>query len=63
MQASTSVIYGNPIIHPQTEDYVGNVNPIGPRPCYDECKRASETLFFNLDNSSKIGILYPIISE
>ena len=45
--ASTSEVYGNPEIHPQTEDYWGNVNPIGPRSCYDEGKRCAETLFFD----------------
>ena len=44
---STSEVYGDPLVHPQTEDYWGNVNPIGPRACYDEGKRASETLFFD----------------
>src|ERR1700691_4592291 len=47
LQASTSEIYGDPVIHPQTEDYWGNVNPIGPRSCYDEGKRCAETLFFD----------------
>jgi UDP-glucuronate decarboxylase len=47
LQASTSEVYGDPIIHPQTEDYWGNVNPIGPRSCYDEGKRCAETLFFD----------------
>ncbi|MBI3444152.1 MAG: SDR family oxidoreductase [Magnetospirillum sp.] len=46
-QASTSEVYGDPEIHPQTEDYRGNVNPIGPRACYDEGKRCAETLFFD----------------
>jgi UDP-glucuronate decarboxylase len=46
-QASTSEVYGDPAIHPQTEDYWGNVNPIGPRSCYDEGKRCGETLFFD----------------
>ncbi len=46
-QASTSEVYGEPEIHPQTEDYRGNVNPLGPRACYDEGKRAAETLFFD----------------
>jgi UDP-glucuronate decarboxylase len=46
-QASTSEIYGDPEIHPQTENYWGNVNPIGPRSCYDEGKRCAETLFFD----------------
>jgi UDP-glucuronate decarboxylase len=44
---STSEVYGDPQVHPQTEDYWGNVNPIGPRACYDEGKRAAETLFFD----------------
>ena len=44
LQASTSEIYGDPLVHPQSENYVGNVNPIGPRACYDEGKRAAETL-------------------
>jgi len=47
LQASTSEVYGDPDIHPQTEDYWGNVNPIGPRACYDEGKRCAETLFFD----------------
>lgn len=47
LQASTSEIYGDPTIHPQTEDYFGNVNCIGPRSCYDEGKRCAETLFFD----------------
>ncbi|QOZ78448.1 SDR family NAD-dependent epimerase/dehydratase [Bradyrhizobium sp. CCBAU 53351] len=46
-QASTSEVYGDPLIHPQTEDYWGNVNPIGVRSCYDEGKRCAETLFFD----------------
>ncbi len=46
-QASTSEVYGNPVIHPQPEIYWGNVNPIGPRACYDEGKRCAETLFFD----------------
>ncbi|HIJ38846.1 MAG TPA: SDR family oxidoreductase [Rhodospirillaceae bacterium] len=46
-QASTSEVYGDPAIHPQTESYWGNVNPIGPRSCYDEGKRCAETLFFD----------------
>ena len=44
---STSEVYGDPLVHPQTEDYWGNVNPIGPRACYDEGKRCAETLFFD----------------
>ncbi len=47
LQASTSEVYGDPAIHPQTEDYWGNVNPIGIRSCYDEGKRCAETLFFD----------------
>jgi UDP-glucuronate decarboxylase len=46
-QASTSEVYGDPEIHPQTEDYRGHVNPLGPRACYDEGKRCAETLFFD----------------
>src|SRR5438876_1099762 len=47
LQASTSEIYGDPAVHPQAEEYWGNVNPIGPRSCYDEGKRCAETLFFD----------------
>ena len=47
LQASTSEVYGDPTVHPQTEEYCGNVNPIGPRACYDEGKRCAETLFFD----------------
>ncbi len=47
LQASTSEVYGDPEVHPQTEDYLGRVNPIGPRACYDEGKRCAETLFFD----------------
>jgi UDP-glucuronate decarboxylase len=47
LQASTSEVYGDPAVHPQTEAYWGNVNPIGPRSCYDEGKRCAETLFFD----------------
>src|SRR5258705_10171240 len=47
LQASTSEVYGDPTIHPQPEEYWGNVNPIGPRSCYDEGKRCAETLFFD----------------
>ena len=46
LQASTSEVYGDPQVHPQTEDYWGHVNPIGIRSCYDESKRCAETLFF-----------------
>ena len=51
LQASTSEVYGDPIIHPQTEDYWGNVNPIGFRSCYDEGKRCAETLFLTTFDS------------
>ena len=47
LQASTSEVYGDPHVHPQTEDYWGHVNPVGPRACYDEGKRCAETLFFD----------------
>jgi len=47
LQASTSEVYGNPVVHPQTESYWGNVNPIGPRSCYDEGKRVAESLMFD----------------
>ena len=47
LQASTSEVYGDPAVHPQQESYWGNVNPIGPRSCYDEGKRCAETLFFD----------------
>src|SRR4030081_349753 len=47
LQASTSEVYGDPSVHPQKESYWGNVNPIGPRSCYDEGKRCAETLFFD----------------
>jgi UDP-glucuronate decarboxylase len=53
---STSEIYGDPLVHPQTEDYWGNVNPIGPRACYDEGKRAAETLFFDYNRQHKLKI-------
>lgn len=56
LQASTSEIYGNPIIHPQTEDYHGNVNPIGIRACYDEGKRSAETLFFDYHRRHDVDI-------
>ncbi|QOJ00704.1 MAG: SDR family oxidoreductase [Phycisphaeraceae bacterium] len=55
-QASTSEVYGDPTEHPQTESYRGNVNPIGPRACYDEGKRAAETLFFDYHRSNKVNI-------
>jgi UDP-glucuronate decarboxylase len=53
---STSEVYGDPLIHPQTEDYWGNVNPIGPRACYDEGKRAAETLFFDYHRQHNLKI-------
>ncbi len=56
LQASTSEVYGDPAVHPQTEDYWGNVNPIGPRSCYDEGKRCAETLFFDYHRQSQVGI-------
>ena len=56
LQASTSEIYGNPEIHPQIESYVGSVNPIGPRACYDEGKRAAETLFFSYKRQHDVDI-------
>lgn len=56
LQASTSEVYGDPAIHPQTEDYWGNVNPIGPRSCYDEGKRCAETLFFDYWRQHKTRI-------
>ena len=55
-QASTSEVYGDPAVHPQTEDYWGNVNPIGPRACYDEGKRCAETLFFDYHRQHKLEI-------
>jgi UDP-glucuronate decarboxylase len=55
-QASTSEVYGDPLVHPQPESYWGNVNPIGPRSCYDEGKRAAETLFFDYRNQYKLDI-------
>tara|TARA_Y100000590_G_scaffold345198_1_gene394795 strand:+ start:194 stop:1132 length:939 start_codon:yes stop_codon:yes gene_type:complete len=56
LQASTSEIYGDPLEHPQKEDYWGNVNPIGPRSCYDEGKRCAETLFFDFFRQYKLNI-------
>jgi len=55
-QASTSEVYGDPVVHPQVESYWGNVNPIGPRSCYDEGKRAAETLFFDYHRTLGIPI-------
>ena len=56
LQASTSEVYGDPLIHPQTEDYWGHVNPIGKRSCYDEGKRVAETLFFNYHWQNNVDI-------
>ena len=56
LQASTSEVYGDPAIHPQTEDYWGHVNPIGIRSCYDEGKRCAETLFFDYYRQHDLGI-------
>lgn len=56
LQASTSEVYGDPHVHPQTEDYNGNVNPIGPRSCYDEGKRCAETLFFDYRRQHGVDI-------
>jgi len=55
-QASTSEVYGDPEVHPQTEDYWGHVNPIGPRACYDEGKRCAETLFFDYHRQHGLDI-------
>ncbi len=56
MQASTSEVYGDPSVHPQVEGYWGNVNPIGPRACYDEGKRCAETLFFDYHRQHRLRI-------
>lgn len=56
LQASTSEVYGDPTVHPQREDYWGNVNPIGSRSCYDEGKRCAETLFFDYHRQHKMSI-------
>ena len=56
LQASTSEVYGDPIVHPQTESYWGNVNPVGPRSCYDEGKRCAETLFFDYERQHNLEI-------
>ena len=56
LQASTSEVYGDPEVHPQTEDYWGRVNPIGARSCYDEGKRCAETLFFDYHRQNKVRI-------
>ena len=56
LQASTSEVYGDPVVHPQTESYWGNVNTIGIRSCYDEGKRCAETLFFDYHRQNKVNI-------
>ena len=56
LQASTSEVYGDPTVHPQTEDYRGNVNTLGPRACYDEGKRCAETLFFDYHRQHRLPI-------
>ena len=56
LQASTSEVYGDPSVHPQPETYWGNVNPIGPRSCYDEGKRCAETLFFDYRRQNGLPI-------
>jgi len=56
LQSSTSEVYGDPAVHPQTESYWGNVNPIGPRACYDEGKRCAETLFFDYNRQHGIAV-------
>lgn len=56
LQASTSEVYGDPEVHPQVESYRGSVNPIGPRACYDEGKRAAETLFMDYHRSNRVNI-------
>src|SRR5512136_1705308 len=55
-QASTSEVYGDPLVHPQPESYLGSVNTIGPRACYDEGKRCAETLFFDYHRQHKVQI-------
>ena len=55
-QASTSEVYGDPLVHPQRENYFGNVNPIGPRACYDEGKRAAETLFYDYHRQHGVDV-------
>jgi UDP-glucuronate decarboxylase len=56
LQASTSEVYGDPQVHPQTEEYWGHVNAIGPRACYDEGKRCAETLFFDYYRQHRLRI-------
>jgi UDP-glucuronate decarboxylase len=53
---STSEVYGDPLEHPQLESYWGNVNPIGPRACYDEGKRVAETLTYSYANQDRVGV-------
>ncbi len=55
-QASTSEVYGDPLVHPQQEDYWGNVNPVGPRSCYDEGKRCAETLFMDYHRQHRVRV-------
>jgi UDP-glucuronate decarboxylase len=61
LQASTSEVYGDPSVHPQPESYWGNVNPIGPRSCYDEGKRCAETLFFDYRRQHNMNVKVPRI--
>src|SRR5437660_1764805 len=61
LQASTSEVYGDPTVHPQAEDYWGNVNPIGVRSCYDEAKRCAETLFFDYYRQHAVAIKVAMI--
>src|SRR5215210_1721039 len=61
LQASTSEVYGDPQVHPQTESYWGNVNPVGVRSCYDEGKRIAETLMMDYHRQSKVDIRIPRI--
>lgn len=56
LQASTSEVYGDPVVHPQTESYWGNVNPIGPRSCYDEGKRVAETLMMDFHREHRVDV-------
>ena len=56
LQASISEIYGDPAVHPQPENYLGNVNPIGPRSCYDKGKRCAESLFINYYHQNNVRI-------
>ena len=56
LQASTSEVYGDPLVHPQREDYWGNVNPIGPRSCYDEGKRVAESLMINYKRQNGVNV-------